>query len=143
MPVYPGTSFLVSLYVKDNHSAEAADHMAGVDLPILLTPFQELEFLNAVYQRIFRKEINDKQARASLALFARDRDHGFYSLKSFDSGFFERGIRLSKKHASRTGLRTLDLLHVASALELSASVFLTFDARQRTIAMAEGLKVLP
>ena len=36
-----------------------------------------------------------------------------------------------------------DLLHVALALTLGATEFLTFDARQATLAKAAGLKVKP
>ena len=37
-------------------------------------------------------------------------------------------------------LRTLDTLHVASALELGAERFWTFDDRQAKLARAVGLK---
>jgi predicted nucleic acid-binding protein len=40
-------------------------------------------------------------------------------------------------------VRSLDLLHVALALELGTSEFLTFDDRQRQAASAEGFKVIP
>jgi predicted nucleic acid-binding protein len=40
-------------------------------------------------------------------------------------------------------VRSLDLLHVATALEIGAMEFLSFDDRQRRTARAEGLNVLP
>jgi len=38
-------------------------------------------------------------------------------------------------------VRTLDVLHVATALLLTPDVFYTFDGRQ--LARGEGLRVLP
>jgi hypothetical protein len=38
--------------------------------------------------------------------------------------------------------RTLDILHVASAIALKRRYFLTFDSRQRKLAQAVGLKTI-
>lgn len=35
----------------------------------------------------------------------------------------------------------MDLLHVAGALEIGATAFVTFDRRQGELARAEGLRV--
>ncbi len=56
---------------------------------------------------------------------------------------FRRADELSEKHAATEGQRTIDLLHVALALESGAKTFLSFDARQRKLAKAAGLKVKP
>ena len=48
---------------------------------------------------------------------------------------------LSKRHTIAGGHRSLDVLHVATALHLGAREFLTFDANQRQLAAAEKLKV--
>jgi hypothetical protein len=40
-------------------------------------------------------------------------------------------------------VRSFDLLHVGLAVTLGATDFLTFDARQATLAKAAGLKVKP
>jgi hypothetical protein len=49
--------------------------------------------------------------------------------------------RLSALHSETLGTRSLDILHVAAALVLGSSEFLTFDARQAALAKAAGLKV--
>ena len=54
----------------------------------------------------------------------------------------DRIIAISAFTASQL-MRSLDLLHVAAALELRAKSFLSFDTRQRQAARAEGLKILP
>ncbi len=52
---------------------------------------------------------------------------------------FERCIQLAEQQATRIGMATLDTLHVASALELGAERFWTFDQRQQRLAKAVGL----
>lgn len=47
---------------------------------------------------------------------------------------------LSAKYTESAGHRFADLLHVATALNLGAENFLTFDTNQRTIARAVGMK---
>ena len=53
---------------------------------------------------------------------------------------FERCIFLAQKQGPKLGIRTLDSLHVACALEFKAERFWTFDERQARLARAEGLK---
>jgi predicted nucleic acid-binding protein len=50
---------------------------------------------------------------------------------------------ISKRHTIAGGHRSLDVLHVATALHLGAREFLTFDTNQRKLAAAEKLKVKP
>jgi predicted nucleic acid-binding protein len=52
---------------------------------------------------------------------------------------YETAENLSETDTAKLGVRTLDLLHVAAALNLSATAFLSFDARQFALAMAAGL----
>jgi predicted nucleic acid-binding protein len=140
---YPDTSFLVSLYVNDAHSERANALMAKAELPFLLTPFQEIELVNAIYSNVFRRKIKRREAKASIALFRHDVSGGVYFQKPFSAAVFERGLRLAQKYTARTGMRTLDLLHVSAALEFKAKVFYSFDDRQKSVAAKAGLSVLP
>ena len=49
--------------------------------------------------------------------------------------------RLAFKHTAKGGHRGFDVLHVASALHLGVTDFLTFDGNQKILAEAEGLVV--
>ena len=53
-----------------------------------------------------------------------------------------RAADLSRKHTAELGCRTLDVLHVASALELKFKRFLTFDSRQQALARKLRLRVV-
>ena len=56
---------------------------------------------------------------------------------------FRGAEEISEKNAAAEGQRTIDLLHVALALECGAKTFLSFGTRQRKLAKAAGLKVKP
>jgi len=49
--------------------------------------------------------------------------------------------RLSELYAEAQGHRSMDILHLATAIELGAKEVLTFDGNQRKLAEAEGLVV--
>jgi hypothetical protein len=56
---------------------------------------------------------------------------------------YEKGRFLSRKYTPTLACRSLDILHVASALILGAGKFASFDLRQRKLAQEIGLKLLP
>jgi predicted nucleic acid-binding protein len=139
--VYADTRFLVSLYVLDANSALAATRMEGAKLPILLTPFGELELTNAISLRLFRQELPASKVKAAHSLFRKDLAQGVLSLKSLPDGVFDRAMQMVRRRTAQLGTRTLDVLHVTSALKLEVDTFFTFDLRQARLARAEGLRV--
>ena len=141
MSAYTDTSFLVSLYVFDANSARAAARIKSAILPVLITAFNEIEITNAFYLRLFRKEVDPAQIRAAQSLFQQDIENGIFEIRPLSSAVFDRAKRLAEKHTLRLGTRTLDILHVASALVLKAEIFYTFDVNQGKLAKAEGLLV--
>jgi len=56
---------------------------------------------------------------------------------------FRRAAVLSEQHSAATGARSLDILHVAAAKSVRALEFVSFDSRQRAVALAAGFKVAP
>ena len=51
------------------------------------------------------------------------------------------GERLSELYTDANGHRCMDILHVATAIELGVREFLTFDGNQKKLAESEGLVV--
>jgi predicted nucleic acid-binding protein len=141
LSAYADTSFLASLYVLDDNSALAAARMKRAKLPLLMTSFGELELTNAVALRLFRKELSGSQVKAAHALIRKDLEDGVLLVNALPVSAFERAKRISRKQTPRLGTRTLDVLHVASALVLQADTFYSFDTRQAKLAAAEGLLV--
>lgn len=138
---YADTSLLVSLYTPDANSAEAQactlEHGE-----IWLAPFGEFEFINAIQLRVFRKEITPHQAGQSLRAFDDDTST-FLRRRTMPATAYEQALLLARRHTRQTGVRSLDILHVAIALALGADVFLTFDRAQKRLARSAGLKVRP
>ena len=67
---------------------------------------------------------------------------GIYYRPQLDwSAILTHAIDLSKKHSANIGSRSLDILHVASALSINADRFLTLDDRQTKLATLAGLKI--
>ncbi len=141
MSTYADTSFIASLYLLDAHSRRAAGRMKNASLPILMTPLGELELLNALSLRLFRKELELPAIEGAYALFEADLVEGVVQRAPLPSDAYEQAARIAQRHTPRLGTRTLDVLHVASALTLSARTFYTFDRRQRVLAKREGLIV--
>jgi len=141
LSAYADTSFLASLYVLDRSSALAAARMKRTKLPLLITPFGELELTNAVALRLFRKELSASQVKAAHALIRKDLEDGVLMVNALPASAFERAKQIARRQTPRLGTRTLDVLHVASALALQSDTFHTFDTRQAKLAAAEGLLV--
>ena len=142
MSAYADTSFLASLYVPDVNSVETARRMQRLSLPVLITPLGELELMNAVQSRLFRKEVRSAEARAALAAFRSDLRSRVFAIRSLPEGVFTRAAQLASRWTSRLGTRSLDIIHVAAAIALHADAFHTFDDRQRRLAKAAGLVVV-
>jgi len=110
-------------------------------LPLLMTPLGELELMNALRLRVFRKELDPGEIKAANAFFRRDVEAGIFALKPLSPGIFEQAKLLARRQTVALGTRTLDLLHVASALVLQADTLYTFDRQQEKLARTEGLKL--
>lgn len=141
---YPDSSFVVSLVCRDTNSNEAANYMARAAQTLVFTPLHRIEARNALRNAAGRGEITPSEQRAAFRQIDDDlRDGMLVHMPVAWTDVFRRADELSEKHAATEGQRTIDLLHVALALESGAKIFLSFDVRQRNLAKAAGLKVKP
>lgn len=141
MSIYADTSLFVSLYISDSHSAEAERRVAS--RPALwMTPLHVAEWTHAVEQHVFRKAITQAEADRLTDRFAQHCGRGLWKQVAVPELALDACGQLARKHAGQLGVRTLDTLHVAAAMELNAAEFWTFDERQRKLAQAVGLKAL-
>jgi predicted nucleic acid-binding protein len=106
-----------------------------------ITTFGELEVVNALELRVFRKELSESQSQASLKDFEKDVRDGILKLRPISDQVFERARHLSQKTTARLGTRTADLLHVAAALDLGADYLYSFDQQQRRLAQTVRLRL--
>ena len=110
---------------------------------MLITALCEVEAVNAIAQRVFRKQISQRQADASIQNLAGDLRDQVFQWAGLPEPAFVRARVLSRQLTPKLGTRTADLLHVAAALELGATGFYTFDFNQRKAAQSAGLKTNP
>ena len=141
--LYVDTSAIVKLYFKEAYSRDTSYWLKANDEAIPLTSFHELELINAIQLKKFRNEITPDQTRLIISRLEEHEMSGIYYRPQLDwSAIFIQAIDLSKKHSAIIGSRSLDILHVASALSINADRFLTFDERQIRLAELAGLKIV-
>ena len=141
---YPDSSFLFSLVCKDSNSTAANIYMELTAEPLIFTPMHRIEARNALRNSVARGLITESDKRAAFRQLDVDLRNGLLVHTPIDwTNVFRRADDLSDQHASTDGQRTIDLLHVAFAIECGAQLFLSFDNRQRSLARAAGLKVNP
>lgn len=142
--IYADTSFLASLYLQDANSATASTWFAANPQPILLSRLAELELFNACRLSVFRRWVSAKKCQEVLAAIESDLQAGVLMRQPFSAEeIFQLSERLSARHTWITGSRTLDILHVAHAVENKLGTFATFDQRQAVLAIECGLEVVP
>jgi len=147
MSVFPDTSFLCALYRQQSNSPQAARYfqkMAG-PLPVsslLLFEFRQSTRLQTwLHSKDRAKGFAKTEADKMLAALQSDIAQGGLKVVTPDwADVHVIAERLSARHTSQNGCRGLDVLHVATALHLGVAEFLTFDAQQKNLAAAEGLK---
>jgi len=136
--IYADTSFLVAAYVVDLHSQVVVNRLIAKP-HICCTPFSRSEVSNAVFRQAFLRKLTFAEALRAWKSFETDRRGAAWDCVEFPDQAWETCIDLARKHGPALGVRNLDLLHVACALELKAQKFWTFDDRQARLAEAVGL----
>ena len=150
MIAFPDTSFLCALYVRQDNSPAAAAHFKAMPEALhvsglLLYGFrQNVRFQVRLHARDKAKGYPQADCDRALADLQTDLDTGAVVVVTADWPDVHRlAETISKRHTIVGGHRSLDILHVATALHLGAREFLTFDTNQRKLAAAEKLKVKP
>lgn len=155
MSAYADTNFLTSLYVPRVHSPEAqrllADFLRKHDEALAFTPLHRLEFRNAIRLAVFRqgepgeRSLDAGAARRVLVEHEADlNERVFIEHTPIDwTEALRQAEVLSKANTEEKGFRSLDLLHVGTALSLGAKEFFTFDRGAAQLAKLAGLTVKP
>lgn len=142
--VYWDTSVIIKLYFKEADSHIAVQKAKEFDLSIPLTLFHELEIKNALELKRFRGELTAAQIRKIASLMRRHEEHHIYHRPVIDwAAVYQQAMRLSKQFSHTIGSRSLDILHVASAVILNAEFFFSNDHRQLSLAESAGLQPIP
>ncbi|HEV2398457.1 MAG TPA: type II toxin-antitoxin system VapC family toxin [Candidatus Sulfotelmatobacter sp.] len=140
--MYADTSFLVSLYVNDKHSADARSRVGSVQA-LWFSPLHRMEWSHAIAQHLFRGVMTARESDEVYDQLAKDRIAGVWREVAVPDTAYDLCAELGRVHCPKLGVRTIDSLHVACALELKADRFWTYDERQLKLAKAQGLNTAP
>ena len=141
--IYVDPSALLKLYLKEPESRAMTAWRAKVGDPLVVTHHGRVELTNGIGLAMYRGIIAAETHDAALAALDDDFAQGRY--KQADllwRATLKRADELSRQHTASLGCRSLDVLHVASAIELELTHFVTFDVRQKQLARAAGLKLV-
>jgi len=138
--LYLDTSAFLKLYFKEHGSEAVQQLIASQRHPLPVWEIQQMEMVNAMRLKVFWKEISLAEAERQISLFKDRRRRGLYYQAEIDRLELSETFERLSLQTVRNGGRTLDILHVACALVLGASHFLTFDAKQRLVARESGLE---
>jgi predicted nucleic acid-binding protein len=143
--IFPDTSFLLPLYVEaDAFHAPASRIAARFTDPLPLTWLGEIEVATGLHRALASGWIGADEHRRAFMMMDRDvADRILLKVPVDPSRLLPVALRLAADHFKANPARTLDLLHVASAVVLGAKVLASFDIRQRALAKAGGLELLP
>jgi predicted nucleic acid-binding protein len=141
--VYVDPSALLKLYLKEPESRAMAAWRAKHAAPLPVTHHGRVELVNGIGLALSRGFIGEPTFDAALAAMDDDFLLGRYiQADILWRATLRRAGEFSRIHTRKLGCRTLDVLHVASAVELNLKYFVTFDQRQQQLATAVGLKLI-
>ena len=148
MSPFPDTSFLCSLYRLQVFSQRAVATIESLGAPLRVSSFLLLEFRQSLRFHVHlhasdrTKGVTRDEAELMQRRLRSDLATQVLQMVSVDwSDVHQRAEALSARFTESGGHRLVDIMHVATALHLGAEEFLTFDANQKRLAVAQGLKV--
>ena len=148
--IFADTSLLCALYRGQDNSAQADRLVKNARGPLHVSSLVLFEFRQSARLQAFRfskdraQGFSRHQAQQMLAVLQTNVMAGGLVIALVDwPDVHSIAEQLSGRHTVGGGHRSLDVLHVATALHLQAAEFFTFDKNQALLARVEGLKVKP
>jgi len=139
--VYVDPSALARLYIHQYGSREMAGWRARVRGALMVTHHGRTEVINAICRAAFLGQLSRGGLSEALSDFSSDFASGHLrQAEILWRAALNRAAELSERYTPKLGTRSLDVLHVACALELKLGYFLTFDARQQELAVSAAMK---
>ena len=145
---FTDTSFLCALYRLQDNSERAFAFMETFKGEIIVSSQVLWEFRQSTRFQVFRHQ-NDKskgfsktEAERMLEVLAGNVQVGVLALATVEwPDVHSIAETLSATYTMKGGHRPMDIIHLATCKHLGLKHFLTFDANQKKLAEAEGLKV--
>lgn len=143
---YWDTSAILKLYVAEHDSTYFLRLIAEINEPILSSAIVTTEVLCALYRKQRAGDLKEGGANTIFRKFNADLRAGRIVTIPYGADVeagAEKLIRLAFHDPGPVLIRSLDAIHIASALVGNAKRLVATDARLREAASLVGLKVLP
>ncbi|MFO1438349.1 MAG: type II toxin-antitoxin system VapC family toxin [Verrucomicrobiaceae bacterium] len=141
MKPFADASFLVSFFATDEHSKKAERWWRNNRQPMRTSRLALFEAENTIRRMRVAQKITADEEHHALESMRRGLLEGFIELWEVPvRRLYPDARRLSLHHNKIKSYGAMDILHVASALDMRCDLLLTFDDAQSELARAEGLK---
>jgi len=143
---YWDTSALLKLYVTEPGSEQLFQLAGETREPVGSSAIVTAEMLCALHRKEADGDLGAGSAKVIYSKFLEDIRGNRLLVLPFDaevSAAVEKVAGLAYEHRPRILLRSLDAIHLATALSARTSMLVAIDERLRRIAAVAGLRVLP
>ena len=134
---YLDTSFLLKAYKQEPGSIQVLSFLKQNALTACVSVLTDVEMASALF-----RQLSSAEAQRSYSVYRRNRQSGTYIEAQINEDVFALARRIAEQHSGALLLRSLDLLHLATALHQGATSFATYDGRLGTAAQQLGLSVI-
>ncbi|HEY5464275.1 MAG TPA: type II toxin-antitoxin system VapC family toxin [Hanamia sp.] len=141
MKIYLDTSSLFKLYQKEPDSENLGDIFYNTSITgVFISEIAKVEFVSALFKKVRMQETDLSDAQKAIRLF--DNDFEKYIIVPVESNIFEKAKQLILEHGI-IGLRTLDAIQLASAIEVKRLInkYFTADKLLSSLFEKENLPV--
>ena len=143
---YWDTSAFLKLYVAEHDSPYFVRLLASTSDQISSSAIVTAEALCALYRKEQAGELRRGAAKVVFQKLVADAEAGHFITIPYGREVVaqaETVVKLALGRRRPLMIRTLDAIHIASALASNASLMVATDSRLRAVAELAGLKVLP
>jgi len=134
---YLDSSFLLKAYVQETNSADVVRYLQYETGPLLISLLTDVEVVSSHFRKL-----QPAEARMLLAAYRSNRASGAFQVVPLTEGVYGLAQSLAERYSGKILLRSLDLLHLATALEHGAASLATYDEKLRSASEASGLAVV-
>lgn len=138
--LYADTSAILPFYRAESGSEAVERLFLSQAEPVLISDLTRVEFASALARWVRMDELTESQANRIESAFHDDCHEGRFRVVALEAAMFDRAMHWLLTR--RTGLRTLDALHLACA-EASGGPLLTLDQALRSAAEFLGVAIHP
>lgn len=143
---YWDTSAVLKLYVTEPDSQYFIDLVARSDVPLRTAQVARVEVLCALHRKEGAGDLVAGAAARIYRRFVEDAGSGRILLLPIAQEVLEhveKSVRRSYSSEPRLAVRSLDAIHVGTALSNKSKEMVTIDARMRAVAKVMGLLTIP